>query len=141
MHELLSFVQEHWLLVALLFIILMAIAVVEMFHNQKKLASLMPQELVGLMNRDQCVIVDIRNKNAFKEGHIIHSINIPSMTVKERLGELTPYTDKTVVVVAEQEVEALKTAKIISFEGFEDVKILKGGLKAWREENLPVEKK
>lgn len=141
MHDLLAFIQQHWLLIGLLVAILIAISAVEMIHNQQKLASLTPQALVGLLNRDQCVVVDIRTKNAFKEGHIIQSINLPSATLKQNIDQLTSYTDRSIVVVAEQEVEAMKTAKVISYEGYDNVKILKGGLKAWREENLPMEKK
>lgn len=141
MHDLLSFIQQHWFLVGLLVAILMAITIVEMLHNQRRLASLMPQELVGLMNREGCVVVDVRSKNAFKDGHIIDSINLPAAFIQQRVSELASYQEKTIVVVAEQEMEALKAAKQISLEGYDDVKILKGGLKAWRDEKLPMEKK
>lgn len=141
MHELLPFLQQHWILVGLLIIILIAITITEALHNQSKLSYVTPQQLVEMMNRDQCVVVDVRSKNAFTDGHIIKSVNLPAASIKQHLDKLQDYTDQTLVVVAEQEPEAMKSAKVISYEGFEHVKVLKGGLRAWREEKLPMEKK
>lgn len=141
MHELLPFIQEHWLLVGLLVAILVAITITEMMHNQFKLSYVTPQQLVEMINRDRCVVVDVRSKNAYADGHIIKSINLPAASVKQQIDKIQDYTDQTLVVVAEQEPEAMKSAKVISYEGFEHVKVLKGGLRAWREEKLPMEKK
>ena len=76
MQEFVSFITHHWLLSAL-FIVLLILLFVEEARSKGLLGQLSAQDLVGLINRESAVVIDIRNREAFQEGHIIGAINLP----------------------------------------------------------------
>jgi len=78
--QLIEFVTNHWILVAVFLALLAALAVVESQRAGRKVG---PQEAVMLLNRDEAVVVDIREKKEFSEGHIKGAIHIPMAKLKE----------------------------------------------------------
>ena len=52
------------------------------------------QQLVDLINREGAVVVDVRDKKEFREGHIVDSLNIPHTVLGDRLRELEKHRQK-----------------------------------------------
>lgn len=96
MDQFIEFVVNHWVL-ATLFVILLATLLLT--ESRKAGKSLSNQELVLLLNKDQAVVLDLRDKKEFGEGHITGSINIPFASLKDRAVELQKYKDKQIVLV------------------------------------------
>jgi len=141
MQNFLTFIQQHWIL-ATLFVALAIITIIfeTIYGKQNASNSVSPQEAVQLINRQDAIIVDIRKRDAFVRGHIINAIHLPLADLEKNIKKLHDHKNKPIIVVCAQGVEAAKAAKIISDNEFKDVKIIKGGLNAWRSENLPLEK-
>jgi rhodanese-related sulfurtransferase len=80
-------------------------------------------------------ILDVREENEFsgKLGHLENSINIPVGSLRNRISELETMRDREIVTVCRSGVRAETAAGILDREGFGNVKILKGGMLAWRE--------
>ena len=74
MEQLLTFIGNHPLLVSLFVVLLMLFIRNEVVRGGPAIAT---QELVALVNQEEAVILDVRPKEEFGEGHIVGAINIP----------------------------------------------------------------
>ena len=52
-----------------------------------------------MINRNEAVVLDVRDKKEFDSGHIVDSINIPVSKLGQRVTELDKHKQKPVVVV------------------------------------------
>ena len=140
MDRLFEFVVNHYILASLFVAFLIAIFIVESRRGGAKVSS---QGLVSLMNQDKAVIVDIRDRKDFAEGHISGSIHMPLSSLKSRLNELSKFKDKDVqiVVVDKMGQHAAMAVKQLNAEGFENVERLNGGIADWQGANMPLVKK
>lgn len=97
-------------------------------------------EAVQLINREKAVLIDVSEPAEYASAHAAGAKNIP-------LGSLEGSTDlpknKTlpIVVVCPSGARAVRAAAMLRKLGFEKAHALAGGLAAWREANLPVDKK
>jgi len=98
-----------------------------------------PTEAVQLINREKAHVIDVCEPAEFAAGHIVGAKNIP-------LGELANAKglpgNKTlpVVVVCASGIRSAKACTQLKALGYERAVSLMGGLSAWRQANLPVEK-
>ena len=96
-------------------------------------------EAVRLINREKAVLIDVSEPAEFAAGHAAGSKNVP-------LGglEASPALPKNkalpLVVLCPTGARASRAAGILRKLGYENTKPLAGGLAAWREANLPIEK-
>ncbi|MAL99163.1 rhodanese-like domain-containing protein [Hydrocarboniclastica marina] len=138
MERVIEFATNHYILVISFFSLLGLLLLSETRRAGRKVSA---QELVTLLNRDGAVVVDLRDRKEFREGHIRGSINIPVASLKERESELTKHADKQVVLVDKAGQHAGIASKQLRSAGFENVVRLSGGVMDWRGANLPLVKK
>ena len=98
------------------------------------------QQLVDLINREGAVVVDVRDKKEFREGHIVDSLNIPHTALGDRLRELEKFREKPLVIACKMGQHSGTAGTVLRKAGFENVARLRGGLTEWRGQNLPVVK-
>ena len=96
-------------------------------------------EAVRLVNREKAVLIDVREVEEFATGHVVGARNIPLAALE---GNKALPTNKTLplVLVCQTGARAGRAAGILQKLGYANVQSLAGGLKAWREANLPVER-
>ena len=95
---------------------------------------------VHLINRERGVVVDVSETTEFATGHVGGAKNVPLAQLEKRLPEVVKNKALPVILVCatgSRANRALATARKL---GYENAQVLAGGLKAWREANLPVEK-
>lgn len=138
MERALEFIINHYILVTIFVALLALLFIFETRRAGKKVSA---QELVTLLNRDSAVVVDIRDRKDFREGHIRDSVNIPLSSLKERESELKKYKDKQIVLVDKAGQHASIASKQLQAAGFENPIRLAGGVMDWRGANLPLVKK
>lgn len=102
-------------------------------------ARVTPSEAVQLMNREKASVVDVSEPAEFAAGHVPGSRNVP-LAKLEGASELPKNKSLPVVVLCATGVRSGRAAAAIKKLGYERVHPLAGGLAAWREANLPVEK-
>lgn len=96
-------------------------------------------EAVRLLNREKAVVIDVCEPAEFAAGHVAGARNIPLAALE---GHKSLPSNKTLplVVVCQSGARAARAAAQLRKLGYEKAQPLSGGLSAWREANLPVEK-
>jgi rhodanese-related sulfurtransferase len=117
-----------------------------MFSLVKKMTSpikaLSPQLITQKINRQEGVVVDIRNKGEFEKGHIAGSVHLALDNIqKKEFASLEKSKNKPIIVVCNAGMSASGAATTLFKNGFADVCILQGGMNTWLGANLPVTKK
>jgi rhodanese-related sulfurtransferase len=98
------------------------------------------QELVTLVNHEGAVVLDVRDKKDFQEGHIVDAVSIPHSALKGRVRELDAFKNRPLVVTCKMGQHAGTAGMMLRKAGFENVVRLRGGIMEWRNQNLPVVK-
>ena len=98
-----------------------------------------PAEAVRLINREKAVLIDVSEPAEFAAAHAAGSRSIP-LTGLESASNLPKNKALPLVVVCASGTRAVRAATTLKKLGFENPRVLAGGLGAWREANLPVEK-
>lgn len=93
-----------------------------------------------LMNQGATLILDVRDGAEFAAGHLPRSRHIPLDELAKRVEEIGKYKEKPVLVTCKSGPRAGAAARLLKKSGFTTVYQLKGGLAAWREASLPLEK-
>jgi rhodanese-related sulfurtransferase len=96
-------------------------------------------EAVTLINREKAVLIDVSEPAEYAAGHPVNAKSVPLGTL-ESTAALPKNKALPLVVVCATGGRASKAVAILHKLGFENARPLAGGLKAWREANLPVEK-
>lgn len=138
MDRLFEFIVNHYILVSVFVALLAALFLLESRRGGLKLSA---QGVISLLNRDEAVVVDIRERKEFTEGHITGALHIPLSSLKERVSELKKYEGKQVVIADKMGQHAAMAVKLLNTEGFENVFRLNGGIADWKANNLPLVKK
>jgi rhodanese-related sulfurtransferase len=139
--QIFEFAVNHPYLV-LAFVVLLALVVFnELKIATQRFASLSPAAAVQLMNKEDVVLLDVREPSETAGGKIAKAIQIPVGAVKTRIGELEKHKDKTVLVYCKTGARSGAACKELGKQGFDKVFSLSGGLMAWQEAHLPLSKK
>ena len=101
---------------------------------------LSPANAVLLMNRSKAVVVDVCEPQEFAQGHVTGSRNVPLAELEQRLPEVVKNKALPVIMVCQSGARAGRAVGIAKKLGYEQAQVMAGGLKAWKEANLPLEK-
>lgn len=138
MDRLFEFVVNHYILASLFVAFLLAIFVLETRRGGSKISA---QAAVNLINKDEAIVVDIRDRKEYTAGRITGSVNIPLNSLKSRASELNKYKDKQIIVADKMGQHGGTAVKQLNAEGYTNVVRLGGGISEWKEANLPLVKK
>jgi sulfur dioxygenase len=88
------------------------------------------------------LLLDVREPKEYtgELGHIAASRLLPLKELAARTGEIEAWKKKSVVAICRAGVRSTTAAAILTSLGFEQVSNLKGGMLAWNDERLPVER-
>jgi len=138
MERLFEFAGNHPFLVSLFFALLILLLWNLLGGMAAGLGRLEPKELTQMINREHALVVDIRNEEDFKSGHILNAVNMPESELTDRKKELGKARNKPIVFYCQNGTVSPRAARQLKAEGFENVNCLTGGLAAWRSAGLPV---
>ncbi len=134
--HLIEFATNHYVLTGIFAVLLVLLLVTELQKGGKSLST---RELTALVNRDEGIVLDVRNSKDFATGHIVDALNIPYDKLAARMAELEKHKAKTIIVVDAMGQHAGSVASTLLKAGFTAAK-LGGGISSWRGDNLPVVK-
>ena len=139
MERLIEYAGHHTLLAA--GAVLMAVIVIgyELRARAQTIAAASPQDVIRLMNQN-ALVLDIRPQEAFAAGHVTGARNMPSDQLAKAGETFKKQKDKPIVVYCESGPQAASAVRELVAQGFTKVCSLRGGLSAWRTDNLPLAK-
>ena len=91
-----------------------------------------------IRNRDDVVLIDVRENSEYVEGHIPGATLIPLGQIPDRLDEIP--TDKTVVAVCRSGNRSSQATNFLREQGFDNVHNMQGGMNAWGQAGYEIEK-
>ena len=98
------------------------------------------QQATLMINREDALVLDVREAQEFAKEHILHARNLPLSRIEAGAADLQKHRAKPVIVYCENGSRSGKAASLLRKLGFERVFSLAGGLAAWQQAALPVEK-
>ncbi len=137
MNQLNEFINHHWQL-SLAFIVVLVITIInELLSKKSKAKEVTPQTVVDMMNNQEAVVIDIRDKDSFKNGHIIDAINACADDFNQP--KMEKYKNKPIILVCNRGIQANTVAAKIRTQGFQPL-VLSGGMGSWLSSELPLVK-
>jgi len=134
------FLIQHWWLSAAFIIVASIWAGMELRFTFNGIPRLAASAAVLLINRNNALILDVRDFNHFAKTHIQDALNIPIVDLPQGNGKLDQDKDRAILLVCEQGLQSSKAAQILLKQGLKHLSILKGGMQAWIADGMPVVK-
>lgn len=132
-----EFLVNHWILSGIWAALF---ATLILYVNSKSARSVSPQQATLLINRQNGVFLDVRERKDFDKGHIVDAINIPLAKLHERITELDRKKELPIVVVCQMGQQSGDAVKALEAKGFTQVSKMAGGMSEWQLQSLPVVK-
>ena len=95
-------------------------------------------EATHLINREDALVIDVRDPGEYGAGHILGAKNVPLSRLND--AEVAKRKDRPLIVYCEGGDRSGKAIAALKKQGFTRVVNLSGGLRAWQQAGLPVEK-
>ena len=89
---------------------------------------------------ENVVVLDVREPDEFKAGHIEGAVNIPIRTLAKNLDKLPADKATPIAVVCKSGIRAAYATMTLKMLGYNNVKDVAGGMLAWEKEGLPLMK-
>jgi rhodanese-related sulfurtransferase len=137
--DLLSFLIAHWYLV-LAALVSGALLMAPGFARRGGGGGIGTAEAVRLINREKGVLIDVSEPAEYAAGHAIGARNIPFGSLESAPKGLPTNKALPLIVMCPTGGRAARAVGVLKKLGYENVQSIGGGLGAWREANLPVEK-
>ncbi len=97
-------------------------------------------QAVQLINRRDAVILDVRDSSEFASGHVVNSRHIPVAEIDKRIKEIEKFKQRPIVVICRSGSRSAAACGVLRKSGFTEVFSLKGGILAWIQAGMPIEK-
>jgi rhodanese-related sulfurtransferase len=97
------------------------------------------QQATSMINREDALPVDVRDPGEFGAGHILGARNLPVARIQSAATELKR-KDRPLIVYCQGGERAPKASAALRAQGYTRVVNLSGGIAAWQQAGLPVEK-
>jgi rhodanese-related sulfurtransferase len=137
--NLLKFVTENIFLVAVAFVS-GAMLIWPALRRGAGGAAVSIQEATLMINRQDALVLDVREPAEFEKGHVIGARNVPLSQLEGRARELEKHKAKPVIVVCGSGNRSRSALGSLRRLGFQQVFELAGGVAAWQQAGLPLEK-
>ncbi len=98
-------------------------------------------EATQLINHHDALILDVREDKEYSGGHAPNAKHIPLGQLSGRIQELEKFRDKPIIAICRSGARSGHGCSVLRKNGFEQVYNLSGGMSAWQQANMPVERK
>jgi rhodanese-related sulfurtransferase len=138
MDQLIEFAGNHFLLVTSFFFVL-TLLIMNLLQDGGGMA-LGSQQAVGLLNQSDAIAIDTRSAGDYQAGHIINAEHIEAAQMTPELDRLIALKEKPVLIYCASGVSSTALVRKLRRAGFQQAHSLRGGIKGWQTDNLPVTK-
>ncbi|MBN9697045.1 MAG: rhodanese-like domain-containing protein [Zoogloea sp.] len=129
-----EFIQQNWYWAALAAVSGTLLVVTSVRGSR----GISPAQATQLINRNDAVVIDVRDASEYAAGHLLNAQHIPLAELDKRLGELDKLKDKPVILNCQTGSRSASACDILRKAGFTQVHNLEGGIAAWEQAGMPV---
>ncbi len=115
------------------------VIVYELRTRNENASAVSPQDVVRLMNQG-AVVIDLRPADAFASGHVAGARQMSGEQILKAGDTLKKQKEKVLVVYDDTGSLGAAAVRQLVAQGFTKAFNLRGGITAWRAENLPLSK-
>jgi rhodanese-related sulfurtransferase len=133
-----EFIVAQWHLVAAFGLLLVALLLLFWRERASGAFRIDPSTATRLINKEQALVLDLRDNNAFGQGHIVGAKNIPNTRLAQDVQELAKFKEKPIILVCDMGRLSPASGTLLRKQGFTKVYMLTGGIQAWRSAGLPL---
>jgi rhodanese-related sulfurtransferase len=137
MDRVLEYLSHHPWLATVTAVVAVLIVVYEMRARSESLVSVSPQELIRLMNQG-VLLLDLRPQEEFSVGHLAGARQMSGEQLLKAADSLKKYKEKAIAVYDGTGALGPAAVRQLTEQGFTRAVTLRGGLAAWRADNLPL---
>lgn len=98
-------------------------------------------EATQLINHHDALVLDVREDQEYAGGRVPHAKHIPLRQLSGRVQELEKFKSKPIIAICRSGSRSGHGCSVLRKNGFEQVYNLSGGMMAWQQANMPVERK
>lgn len=113
------------------------VVVFELRSRSETQVSVSPQDLIRLMNQG-ALVLDLRTQEQFQSGHLAGARQMSGEQILKAADTLKKHKEKLVVVYDDTGSLGAAAVRQLTAQGFTKAFALRGGLGAWRADNLPL---
>ena len=138
--EALQFVVNNWMLVAVAVVSGAMLAWPLIQRRLSPVREIGVQGATQLINRSDAIVLDVRETQEYEGGRLPHAVHIPLSQLKSRGQELAKFVGRPLIAYCERGSRARTAASALVKLGFSEIFVLHGGLRAWTEAGMPLDK-
>ncbi|MEP6996914.1 MAG: rhodanese-like domain-containing protein [Betaproteobacteria bacterium] len=136
----LQFLQNNWPLVMIM-LVSGAMLVWPLIHSPlSAMREIGAVQATQLINRKDALILDLREAKEYEGGSVPNAMHIPLSQLGSRGQELGKFTARPLITYCGRGNRSRGAASALAKLGFKEIYALRGGLHAWAEAGLPLEK-
>src|SRR6058998_3260495 len=107
---------------------------------KKNITEISPQDAAAKLKSGEAVIVDVREKDEWDEGHIPGATHMSRGTIELDIEEKVPDTNAMIICHCGGGGRSALAAENLQKMGYRNVHSMAGGLKAWKAAGFPTTK-
>ena len=107
---------------------------------KKHVTEISPQAAAAKLSSGDAVIVDVREKDEWGEGHIPDATHMSRGTIELDIEEKVPDTNAMIICHCGGGGRSALAAESLQKMGYKNVRSMAGGFKAWKAAGLPTTK-
>ena len=108
-------------------------------QGDKSLVS--PVEATLLINREDALVVDVRDQGEYAQGHIPNARHVPLADLTRRIGELEKLKGRPLILCCASGARSSSAVAQLKKAGFDKLYNLRGGLAEWEKSGQPISRK
>ena len=138
--QLTQFIAHNWYLVLGIVVVLALLSwetLTQLLHGVQHVTS---AEAIRLLNHEKGLLLDVREPDEYRGGHIPNALNLPLSGLAASLKQIEKHKTRPLIICCRTSQRSARAAVALRKEGFASVQVLAGGITAWQTENLPVAK-
>ena len=132
-----EFIQQNWYWAALAAVSGTLLVVTSLKGGR----GISPTQATMLINREDAIVVDVRESAEYSAGHLLNARHIPLGELEKRLGELDKFKDKPVILNCQSGSRSASACGVLRKAGFNNVHNLEGGIAAWEQAGMPISRR
>ena len=107
---------------------------------KKSITEISPNDAAAKVQSGGAVLIDVRDPDEWREGHIPDAINLSRGRLEGNIEEKVPEAAKMIIVHCGGGGRSALAAESLQKMGYKNVRSMAGGFKAWKTLGLPTTK-